>query len=352
MTNNEINKAFSLPLLNWFTEHGRKNLPWQHPNEAYRVWISEIMLQQTQVLTVIPYFERFITVFPDIKTLSEASEDAVLAQWSGLGYYSRARNIHKTAKIIWEKYRGKFPDELTTLISLPGIGPSTAAAIASLAFNQPTPILDGNVVRVLARYFMVDGSPELSVVKKKLWELAALCMTTHHCAEYTQAIMDLGATCCTLKNPHCQQCPLQNTCLAYRNAKVENYPFKKIKKIRPIKEQQFLLLHTQENQIYLEKRPPIGLWGGLWCLPVIDLNENPVEYIDKYYGLNCITLNKLLTFKHSFSHFHLQITALAMHIEPPVATVAENNGQWFNAVELKNVGLAKPVNQIISHFLS
>ena len=209
-----IQAKFSLPLLEWFNCHGRKDLPWQHPRSAYRVWISEIMLQQTQVKTVIPYFNHFIAKFPDIQQLAHAYEDRVLAQWSGLGYYSRARNLHKTAKIICEKYKGEFPRELADLIALPGIGPSTAAAIASQAFNQATPILDGNVKRVLCRYFLIDGWPEHSSVKQKLWQLAKECMPTERCADYTQAIMDLGATRCTARNPDCANCPLQYTCLA------------------------------------------------------------------------------------------------------------------------------------------
>lgn len=350
---NGLISAFSLPLLNWFAKFGRKDLPWQQqPKEAYRVWISEIMLQQTQVQTVIPFFERFIASFPDIKHVSDASEDTVLAHWSGLGYYSRARNIHKTARIICDKYQGQFPEDLAVLISLPGIGASTAAAIASLAFNQPTAILDGNVKRVLSRYFMVEGLPESSTVKKKLWLLAEQCMPQKNAAEYTQAIMDLGATCCTLKNPNCQNCPVQKTCQAFLNDKVDHYPFKTIKKTRPTKQQQFLLMHTSNHdRIYLEKRPSKGLWGGLWCLPAIELDMDPKQYIANNYGFNCAAINNLIKIKHSFSHFHLHITALALTIQPNAKLFVENTGEWFHVYQLDNIGLAKPVQQIINYFI-
>ncbi|MGL6030185.1 MAG: A/G-specific adenine glycosylase, partial [Legionella sp.] len=190
-----LEDQFSLPLLAWYDIHGRKDLPWQLPREPYPVWISEIMLQQTQVQTVIPYFNRFMARFPTVAALAEANEDDVLSLWSGLGYYSRARNIHRTAKLIHDNYTGCFPTDLPRLIELPGIGPSTAAAILSQAHNLPTAILDGNVKRVLARFFLVDGPTEQAAVKKKLWELADACMHQERCADYTQAIMDLGATC-------------------------------------------------------------------------------------------------------------------------------------------------------------
>ncbi|AHE67433.1 A/G-specific adenine glycosylase [Legionella oakridgensis ATCC 33761 = DSM 21215] len=230
MSTQEIYEHFTLPLLQWFHQYGRKDLPWQIPGNAYAVWISEIMLQQTQVRTVIPYFLRFMNTFPTLRTLACASEDQVLAQWSGLGYYSRARNLHKTAKIICNDFHDYFPDDIETLMKLPGIGPSTAAAIASLAFNKPTAILDGNVKRVLCRYFLIAGSMEQTSVTRQLWQLAKQCMPLHDCAAYTQAIMDLGATCCTIKSPNCSNCPLHTTCLAYQTNEVAHYPHKKLKK--------------------------------------------------------------------------------------------------------------------------
>lgn len=349
--NRADHKHFSTPLLKWFDCHGRKDLPWQHPRCAYRVWVSEIMLQQTQVKTVIPYFNRFMESFPELANLAQAPEDQVLAHWSGLGYYSRARNLHKTAKIIYEQYQGEFPRDCSLLACLPGIGPSTAAAISSQAFNQQTAIMDGNVKRVLCRYFLIDGWPEQSAIKKRLWQLSQACMPAKRCADYTQAIMDLGATCCTSKNPDCNHCPLQKTCLARQEHKTRDYPFKKLKKTLPVKQEQFLLLYTQDKAIYLEKRPPTGLWGGLWCLPAIESQQNPTRYIEQAYALNSLKAEELLNLKHSFSHFHLQIKAIALHTATKQQSVEESTGRWFKPNEISDLGLAKPVSDIINYFL-
>ncbi|MCP0913558.1 MULTISPECIES: A/G-specific adenine glycosylase [Legionella] len=346
-----IQQQFTWPLLQWYEVYGRKNLPWQIPREAYRVWISEIMLQQTQVKTVIPFFLRFMDSFPNIETLAQAAEDEVLAHWSGLGYYSRARNLHKTAQIICQELQGKFPQTLEELIKLPGIGASTAAAIASLAFNHPTAILDGNVKRVLSRYFLVEGAAEQAAVKNKLWQLANLCMPSRHCAKYTQAIMDLGATCCTVKNPDCSHCPLAATCAAYAHDVVADYPTKKVKKIKPVKHQQFLLLHTKTGLIYLEKLPPVGIWGGLWSTLGIDTTHCPMDYVRKNYPWELKNVQEITQIKHSFSHFHLHISALAVQVELHNKTIlAETSGAWFTAAQLTQIGLPKPVSKIIEQF--
>lgn len=343
-------KQFSDALLAWFDKHGRKDLPWQHPRTAYRVWISEIMLQQTQVKTVIPYFNRFIASFPDIWQLAGSEEDFVLAHWSGLGYYSRARNLIKTAKIICKDFQGEFPTDLSVLISLPGIGPSTGAAISSQAFNQPTPILDGNVKRVLARHFLIDGWPEQAAIKQKLLQYAHQCMPKARCRDYTQAIMDLGALCCTTRSPRCLECPLSETCLARQQDTVLLYPQKKEKKVLPLKKQQFLVLYRPDRRFYLEKRPPTGIWGGLWCLPSLDPNHCPREFIDKTYGLTGLTIEKLDPFKHSFSHFHLELQPLALAVKPKPHHLAEPSGKWFSEAEINGLGLAKPISKIIQLF--
>jgi A/G-specific adenine glycosylase len=348
-----IHQQFTQPLLAWFNMHGRKTLPWQNPRSAYRVWISEIMLQQTQVQTVIPYFLRFLERFPSVASLAQASVDDVLVHWAGLGYYSRARNLHKTAIIIQHDFKGEFPSTLQALQSLPGIGPSTAAAIASLAFDQPTAILDGNVRRVLSRYFLINGLPTQTTFIQTLWELANTCMSKNNCADYTQAIMDLGATCCTTHKPRCDQCPLQMTCLAKRQNVVENYPQKKMKVKLPVKSQQFILLHNTRQQIYLEKRPPIGIWGGLWCLPVLEMEESPEESIYSKYNVQTLEIQKIMQIKHTFSHFHLNISALAMKSKPALSTcITESSGRWFMANEIDALGLAKPVRMIIDTFLA
>ena len=347
-----VHQHFSRPLLHWFDEHGRQDLPWQHPRSPYRVWVSEIMLQQTQVKTAIPYFNRFLHRFPDVHHLASATEDEVLAYWSGLGYYSRARNLLKAAAIISSNFNGEFPNDVQQLIKLPGIGPSTAAAITSLAFEMPTAILDGNVKRVLSRYFLIGGAIDKAATHHKLWQLATECMPRERCADYTQAIMDLGATCCTARNPTCSTCPLQTTCLAKKMNDVSNYPNKKIKKTLPIKQQQFLLLHTSDHSIYLERRPSKGLWGGLWCLPSIEASDCPIDYVSKNYSLQTKKANELMSINHTFSHFHLHIKAMSIHIN--LATNPHNNcrGRWFASKDLAMVGLAKPVNDIIQHFLS
>ncbi|KTD63357.1 A/G-specific adenine glycosylase [Legionella spiritensis] len=347
-----LQEHFSTPLLSWFDQHGRKDLPWQHPRSAYRVWISEIMLQQTQVQTVIPYFNRFILRFPDVTSLAKAPEDDVMALWSGLGYYSRARNIHKTAQIIYRDYGREFPQEADELIRLPGIGPSTAAAISSQAFGRKAAILDGNVKRVLARYFLVDGWPEKSLVKKRLQQLAFSCMPDQRCADYTQAIMDLGATCCTLKNPHCDHCPLQKTCLAFLANETQNYPVKKIKKERPVQHQQFLLLYRSDQHVYLEKNPPTGLWCSLWCLPSLNIDHDPAAYLDRNFGFQNPCIEDFMTIKHSFSHFHLHIKARlvkTMLADTPV--IRETTGKWFKLAETSRLALAKPTRDILNQLL-
>ncbi len=346
-----ISQKFSVRLLDWFDQFGRKNLPWQHPRTAYRVWVSEIMLQQTQVKTAIPYFNRFLDRFPDIEQLAHATEDEVFACWSGLGYYSRARNLHKAASIIQTEFQGEFPSHLEQLLKLPGIGPSTAAAICSLAFNQPTAILDGNVKRILSRYFLIDGPLQLKSAQQKLWQFAEECMPHERCTDYTQAIMDFGATCCTPKKPQCSICPFEETCLAKIHNVVANYPYKSPKKTLPRKQQQFLLLHTRNDLIYLEKRPPTGLWGGLWCLPSITMDVCPINYVETSYHLKTDIPQELINISHSFSHFHLQIKALSLLTHTSTHSVAEYPGRWFKPDEISNLGLAKPISMIINFFM-
>jgi A/G-specific adenine glycosylase len=345
---NDLIEQFSKPLLDWFAVHGRKNLPWQLPRTPYRVWVSEIMLQQTQVQTVIPYFERFMSRFPSINELAQAKEDEVLSLWSGLGYYSRARNLHKTAQIIATTYEGNFPNTFKLVHDLPGIGASTAAAILSQAFNQPTAILDGNVKRVLTRFFRIQGHPEQALVKKKLWELASACMSQEQCADYTQAIMDLGATCCTTKNFDCPRCPLNNDCLAFLHQEQSLYPTKKLKKPIPVQQQQLLVLCNHLNQIYLEKRPPTGLWGGLWCLPSLNKESCPLDFIQSRYGLIGDEPQQLIAFKHRFSHFLLEINAVKIQTKELGTQLGELTGQWVSKEKLSSLGLAKPTSKILS----
>lgn len=285
--------------------------------------------------------------FPTVESLAQAQEDEVLSYWSGLGYYSRARNIHKTAKIITEFYQANFPHDIDQLMALPGIGPSTAAAIASQAFNLPTAILDGNVKRVLSRFFLIGGWPETASVKKRLWDLAQSCMHPQRCADYTQAIMDLGATCCTNRNPNCEACPVKVDCKAYHQQEQHLYPNKKPKKQKPKHSQQFLALLNDQNLIYLEKRPSVGLWGGLWCLPSIEITANPFHWL-AHFNMRGKDLEFIAHFKHCFSHFDLDIKAILIRTEVKSNAVSETPGKWFSKEDLNSIGLAKPTSTILS----
>ncbi len=356
MSSNTIEKPFGTQLLDWFDKHGRKDLPWQSPRTAYRVWVSEIMLQQTQVLTVISYFQAFMQRFPSLQSLAQATEDEVLALWSGLGYYSRARNLHHSAKILVDKYQGQFPEHAHVLEKLPGIGPSTAAAIVSQAFNLPAAVLDGNVKRVLSRYFLVEGWPQQAAVHKQLLQLAEQCLPSERYADYTQAIMDLGALCCTVKKPDCIHCPLSKNCLAYANDLVSVYPAKRPAKTLPTKAQQFLLLYNHKKQIYLEKRPPTGLWCGLWCLPAIDMETSPEDFLSQNHRLRVLgAVKDVMHFKHSFSHYHLNIHAKSLAVEIITGgdqIEEEKQAAWYDPHQLKGIGLAKPVSLILQRWYS
>lgn len=343
-------QIFTELLLKWFDCHGRKNLPWQTPRTPYRVWLSEMMLQQTQVKTVIPYFNRFTHRFPDVKTLALASEDEVMAEWSGLGYYSRARHLHRTATIIHTQYHGQFPQNLSELCQLPGIGPSTAAAIASLAFHQPTAILDGNVRRVLSRVFGIDGLPTARLTQKKLWDLAQMCMSKNRCADYTQAIMDMGATCCKSRNPECSICPLKNHCIAYQTQNVSSYPTKKLKIKIPDCHQAVFLFYTTDHHIYLEKRDTTGIWGGLWCLPCIDIIDG-VKPSFKTIDAELKPVH-LTTVKHALTHkqLHLQIKTLCIQNKREIESIGLTKGRWFLSAEINQLGLPQPIKKIIDYF--
>ena len=257
-----LQSSFAAALLAWFDQYGRKHLPWQKNRSAYRVWVSEVMLQQTQANTAITYFESFMKRFPAVADLANASQDEVLRLWAGLGYYARGRNLHKSAQVIVNHYQGSFPNTIAALTKLPGIGRSTAGAIVSLAYNQPAAILDGNAKRVLARMYAIDGWPGKAQVNKQLWALAESHTPKKRCADYTQAMMDLGATLCTRSQPGCSQCPARTQCLAFKQGNPKDYPGKKPKKRLPSKHTQFLMVINHRGEILLEKRPAVGIWGG------------------------------------------------------------------------------------------
>lgn len=339
---------FSERIINWYHQQGRKHLPWQQNKTAYRVWISEIMLQQTQVATVIPYYQRFIASFPSIIALANADEDDVLHHWTGLGYYARARNLHKAAKIIRDNYQGEFPDNIEEVMALPGIGRSTAGAILSLALNQPLPILDGNVKRVLARCYLVEGYNGLSIFDKTLWQISEYLTPKHETAAYNQAMMDLGASLCSRTKPNCQACPVQSSCLANAGDLQSNYPNKKPKKKIPEKNT-IMVIPRINNKVLLEKRPPSGIWGGLWCFYEVE-HEKQLTPLLKKLQLNGIRQQKLPAFRHTFSHFHLDIQPIVIDCSSnQMQEINENNQQqWYDLQQQASVGLAASTKKLLT----
>ena len=348
MSNNRLQLNISQPVLKWFDLHGRKDLPWQIDITPYRVWVSEIMLQQTQVTTVIPYFERFIDELPDLASLANADLDTVLHLWTGLGYYSRARNLHKTARIIQQQFNSIFPADIEALVNLPGIGRSTAGAIISIAFQQRAAILDGNVKRVLARYHAVDGWPGQSLVANALWQFAEAHTPDKRVADYSQAMMDLGATLCTRSKPACERCPLQNSCLAMAQNKTAAYPGKKPKKILPIKHTQMIIFENHAGHILLKKRPPSGIWGGLWGFPEIAIDNSAATFCTDFMGQVPASINHLTTYRHSFSHFHLEISPVHIQLQQSPPCIMEDELQlWYKPLQPQAVGLAAPTQKLL-----
>ncbi len=338
---------FAQRVLAWYDEHGRKSLPWQHKINAYRVWVSEIMLQQTQVDTVIPYFTRFMARFPNVKQLAEADIDEVLHLWTGLGYYARARNLHACAQRVAFEHGGRFPRTRDALNALPGIGRSTAAAICSIAFEQPESILDGNVKRVLARYHAIDGWPGTKTVEQALWTVAEAHQPQSRCRDYTQAMMDLGATLCTRSKPACPLCPLQSDCRAQSEGQPTLYPGKKPRKDKPTKHCQMLLIYSPNGEIALHQRPPSGIWGGLWSLPELALDDDPEHYADQHYG-PVSHQEALPEIKHVFSHYTLMIQPIAVHLSTLHPKIMEKPGAlWYNPHFPHELGLAAPVKKLI-----
>ena len=339
---------FASKVLYWFDQHGRKDLPWQHDINPYRVWVSEIMLQQTQVKTVIPYFHRFMESFPNVRALTDASEDQVLHLWTGLGYYARARNLHKAAKIVCRDMDGKFPADVEALSELPGVGRSTAGAIRSIAFALPATILDGNVKRVLARYRAVSGWPGQSAVHQQLWEIADELTPAQRVGDYSQAMMDLGATLCTRSSPECQRCPLMEGCEAYRLAAPLDYPGKKPPKKTPVKNTTFLMVGSQNGDIWLERRPNSGIWGGLWCFPELPPEANTSHWCLDRWGVEPLEGHAWPVFRHTFSHYHLDIQPLQLILPNNPETVMEAGQQlWYNTGQPAKIGLAAPVASLL-----
>lgn len=368
-------------MLNWYTRHGRKSLPWQsgrnQPRDPYTIWVAEIMLQQTRVQTVIPYYQKFMARFPDISALANCDADELLHYWSGLGYYARARNLQATAKQIVTQYAGNFPDQFEQVLALPGIGRSTAGAILAFAWGKRYPILDGNVRRVLARYYAIAGYPGNRFVTAKLWEIADQLTPMKRVGEYTQALMDLGANVCRRTKPLCVSCPLANSCTAYQLGTATAFPQPKPKVARRCKSVIMLLVKNHRAELLLVKRPPSGIWGGLWSLPEYTpvppaLRKNPAanpltktedkekltaenQAIEKWcehqFGYTIETGQALPRMRHSFTHFDLDILPL-----PAVCTRFSTRAMdsqphlWYNPLFPAQIGLPAAVSRIVSNF--
>ena len=345
---------FAEKLLTWFDQHGRKDLPWQKDINPYRVWVSEIMLQQTQVKTVIPYYHAFMASFPTVEALANAEQDEVLKHWSGLGYYARARNMHSAAMMVCDEFGGVFPDNIDDIQRLKGIGRSTGAAILSIANNQTEAILDGNVKRVLSRVFAVEGWAGKADVLKKLWALAEETTPDTRNADYTQAIMDLGATLCTRSKPRCDDCPMADDCIAKADGRQKDLPASKPKKKNPEKDAVMLIIKNKAGEVMMLKRPPVGIWGGLWCFPQFDklsdaqawFNEN-ISDITVFDDAQTETLD---TLSHTFSHFRLHIQPLIIQLKTPIntAVMEKSDSLWYNINTEFNGGLAAPVQTLIN----
>lgn len=339
---------FATRLLAWFDISGRHDLPWQHPRTPYRVWLSEVMLQQTQVLVVIPYFERFVAALPSIAALAAAPLDEVLALWSGLGYYARAGNLHAAAKRCVEMHAGDLPRDRDALMNLPGIGRSTAGAILAQAWGDRFPILDGNVKRVFARWHGIDGWPGLPAIEKRLWTLAELHLPDAKLADYTQAQMDFGATLCTRHDPACMLCPLQAGCVALREGRVAELPTPKPGKPLPERKAIMLWAEDREGNVLLQRRPPAGIWASLWSLPEAADHDGARRWFDAHVAGDYDRASPLAAIAHGFTHYRLQIQPLRWRDVALRSQVADNDDlRWVARDELRMLGIPAPIRKLL-----
>ncbi|WP_029408384.1 A/G-specific adenine glycosylase [Thiomicrorhabdus sp. Milos-T2] len=364
---------FSQQLLSWFDTFGRHDLPWQQNINPYRVWVSEIMLQQTQVKTVIPFYEKFMQSFPALSDLARASQEEVLSHWAGLGYYARGRNLHKAAQLIMENHAGVFPGEFEEILALPGIGRSTAGAILAISLQQRFAILDGNVKRVLSRYFAIEGWPGEKIIENKMWLLAEELTPQQRFNDYTQAIMDLGATVCKRSKPNCEQCPVKSGCGAFKANQVSVYPFKKPKKDKPTKQAWLLINQNSQGEICLEQRPQKGIWGGLWSFPEFESYQACLDFLAQKNLLKfkaqtqSSEQNSLIEWKvlrHTFSHYHLDIHPVffkqdvslklnenraAYALDSEKASEKASVEAWYSLAAIKTgkVGVPAPVTKLL-----
>ena len=346
--------TFATRLLAWYDHNGRKDLPWHRDRSPYRVWVSEIMLQQTQVATVIPYFERFMQRFPTVTDLAAADLDEVLHLWTGLGYYARARNLHRAAQLIADEHDGRFPEDFDAVLALPGIGRSTAGAILAQALDQRHPILDGNAKRVLARYHAVAGWPGRPAVENQLWQHAEAHIPHIRVADYTQAIMDLGATLCRRGRPDCTACPLSADCAAHSQGRESEFPTPRPKKTLPVRRTRMLLLANRRGEVLLEQRPPSGIWGGLWSLPELGEDEAPEDWAGQQLGADLRQQATWPVLRHTFSHFQLEITPIVAELGKNRADSVLEHPQrvWYNCASPDARGLAAPIRTLLERLQS
>ena len=346
----EVEARFADRLLGWFERHGRTNLPWQQDPTPYRVWVSEIMLQQTQVAAVIPYFERFTRRFADVQSLADAPLDEVLHLWTGLGYYARARNLHTCARLLASRHGGEFPASMDEVCALPGIGRSTAGAILALARGERHAILDGNVKRVLARVFGIDGDPSSARVLATLWSQAEACTPTERVGAYTQAVMDLGATVCTRSKPACGECPMQADCIAARDQRQAELPGRKQRRARPSRQATLLIAETLiqgEPTVLLERRPAPGLWGGLWSPPQFDSEAAALEWCRRELGEPVAAAAPLEPIEHAFTHFDLRLQPVCVRCAESASVNDRDDRLWYALRAPQRVGLPQPILQLL-----
>jgi A/G-specific adenine glycosylase len=342
---------FAVAIMCWQRAHGRRDLPWQGTRDPYAIWLAEIMLQQTQAITVAPYYRRFRANFPDIASLAAASEDEVLRQWSGLGYYSRARNLHRAARLIVEYHNGEFPHALEDIMRLPGIGRSTAAAIAAFAYGVRAPIMDGNVKRVLARHFMISGFPGEPGVAARLWRLAESLLPASGIETYIQGLMDLGATVCVRRDPHCGRCPVCSTCGAYAANRVGELPIPRPRRTKPTRRTNMLVLRYGDC-VLLERRAPVGVWGGLWSLPELDEGDDVISAAAQRFGCTIAGARQFAKLRHGFTHFTLEITALVASVSRVAPSAAHPKNVWLSFADALEAALPAPVRKILAPFVS
>ncbi len=343
--------GFAPALIAWQQRHGRHDLPWQQTRDPYAVWLSEIMLQQTQVVAVVPYYQRFLARFPTLAALAAAPLDAVLALWSGLGYYSRARNLHRAAQMIMAQHRGTFPQAIEAMLALPGIGRSTAAAITVFAFDGRAAILDGNVKRVLARVCGIAGYPGESAVAAQLWAAAEALLPHSDLQAYTQGLMDLGATVCARRNPQCSACPVRDMCIALKTDRVDVLPEPKPRKVLPRRRMMMLLLQ-RDGAVLLEQRPPTGIWGGLWSFPEADADADAVAVCAQRYGAQVTLSAALPLIEHGFTHFRLDILAQPVAVAAWPCRAAEPGLWWVAPAEACAAAVPAPVRGILEQLIN